>query len=313
MRADLILRIAAQIPEIVCIKAEAVPSPPKIATLKAKLTREIPILTGLGALYGFFDLERGSVGFNTGFAFPEILLAMVRSTTRPGNPQGNPPSPRPHRLPPSPPPRSHHRPSHRRPTPAPPRPNLPQPGLNQTPPSRVRLKEMRLSGASAASRVNPAAPVGRPPDEPNPGHALIKRVCPGLSPPRSPRGHAPFRRVSPGPRPCADLRGRFSRAFSEEVAILPANWQSAFLVSWHTYRPFSSDRRNRLSISSGSKQREASSSQINCTCRHTITNTSIEYGVSSLSRSNHIVLAELLKKNSSESRSAPQGFPGFCR
>jgi 4-hydroxy-tetrahydrodipicolinate synthase len=79
MRADLILRIAAQIPEIVCIKAEAVPSPPKIATLKAKLTREIPILTGLGALYGFFDLERGSVGFNTGFAFPEILLAMVRS------------------------------------------------------------------------------------------------------------------------------------------------------------------------------------------------------------------------------------------
>jgi 4-hydroxy-tetrahydrodipicolinate synthase len=77
MRVDLILRIAAQIPEIACIKAEAVPSPPKIAALKAGLKRDIPILTGLGGLYGFFDLERGSDGFNTGFAFPEVLLAMV--------------------------------------------------------------------------------------------------------------------------------------------------------------------------------------------------------------------------------------------
>jgi 4-hydroxy-tetrahydrodipicolinate synthase len=84
MSAALILRIAAEIPGIVCIKAEAVPSPSKIAALKAGLTRDIPtrdipILTGLGGLYGFFDLERGSEGFNTGFAFPEVLLAMVES------------------------------------------------------------------------------------------------------------------------------------------------------------------------------------------------------------------------------------------
>ena len=77
MRADQILGIAAEIRGIVCIKAEAVPSPSKIAALKAGLKRDIPILTGLGGLYGFFDLERGSEGFNTGFAFPEILLAMV--------------------------------------------------------------------------------------------------------------------------------------------------------------------------------------------------------------------------------------------
>jgi 4-hydroxy-tetrahydrodipicolinate synthase len=79
MRADLILRIATEIDGIVCIKAEAVPSPSKIATLKAGLKRDIPILTGLGGLYGFFDLERGSEGFNTGFAFPEVLLAIVES------------------------------------------------------------------------------------------------------------------------------------------------------------------------------------------------------------------------------------------
>ena len=81
MSVDLILRIARGIPAIACIKAEAVPSPPKIAALLKGLPRPIPILTGLGALYGFFDLERGSHGFNTGFAFPEILLAIVGSAS----------------------------------------------------------------------------------------------------------------------------------------------------------------------------------------------------------------------------------------
>jgi 4-hydroxy-tetrahydrodipicolinate synthase len=41
--------------------------------------RSVPILTGLGALYGGFDLARGSHGFMTGFAFPEVLIAMVRA------------------------------------------------------------------------------------------------------------------------------------------------------------------------------------------------------------------------------------------
>jgi len=39
--------------------------------------RRVPVLTGLGALYGMFDLERGSDGYMTGFAFPETLIAMV--------------------------------------------------------------------------------------------------------------------------------------------------------------------------------------------------------------------------------------------
>jgi 4-hydroxy-tetrahydrodipicolinate synthase len=79
MSVALILRIAREIPAIACIKAEAVPSPSKIAAIRAGLQpiRPIPILTGLGGLYGFFDLERGSDGFNTGFAFPEVLLAIT--------------------------------------------------------------------------------------------------------------------------------------------------------------------------------------------------------------------------------------------
>jgi 4-hydroxy-tetrahydrodipicolinate synthase len=35
------------------------------------------VLCGLGALYAPFDLEAGADGFNTGFAFPEVLMAMV--------------------------------------------------------------------------------------------------------------------------------------------------------------------------------------------------------------------------------------------
>ncbi|MFN7924292.1 MAG: dihydrodipicolinate synthase family protein [Bryobacteraceae bacterium] len=79
MPAPLILRIAAEVPSVVCIKAEAPPSPVKIAAMRNGLgDRAVTILTGLGALYGFFDLERGSDGFNTGFAFPEVLMAIVR-------------------------------------------------------------------------------------------------------------------------------------------------------------------------------------------------------------------------------------------
>ncbi len=81
MPGELILKLVKEVSTIVSIKAESLPSPQKIAALKAGMTssgRSATILTGLGALYGFFDLERGSDGFNTGFAFPEVLLAIVR-------------------------------------------------------------------------------------------------------------------------------------------------------------------------------------------------------------------------------------------
>jgi 4-hydroxy-tetrahydrodipicolinate synthase len=77
--AALLLRIVGEVPRVACIKQEAVPTAPKIRALAAGLKeRKIPVLTGLGALYGLFDLEAGSSGFNTGFAFPEVLIAMVR-------------------------------------------------------------------------------------------------------------------------------------------------------------------------------------------------------------------------------------------
>ena len=78
MPTALMLRMVRDLPSISCIKEEALPTPPKIRALREGMRdRTIPILTGLGALYGLFDLEAGSDGFNTGFAFPEVLMAMV--------------------------------------------------------------------------------------------------------------------------------------------------------------------------------------------------------------------------------------------
>ena len=76
----LMLRLLRSVPAIHCVKEEAVPTAPKIRQLREGFTdRPVSILTGLGALYAPFDLEAGSDGFNTGFAFPEVLIAMVRA------------------------------------------------------------------------------------------------------------------------------------------------------------------------------------------------------------------------------------------
>jgi len=77
MGVPLILRMLHAIPRIAAIKEEALPTAAKIRALVEGMQRKVPILTGLGALYGQFDLEAGSDGFNTGFAFPEVLKAMV--------------------------------------------------------------------------------------------------------------------------------------------------------------------------------------------------------------------------------------------
>ena len=67
-----------------------VPTPPKIAALRKAWAAQPPafpecsILTGLGALYGGFDVEQGTDGFMTGFAFPEVLMAIERAA-REGN------------------------------------------------------------------------------------------------------------------------------------------------------------------------------------------------------------------------------------
>jgi len=71
-------KICREVPTIKCVKLESVPTPERMRQLKQLLPedREVTILTGLGALYGFFDVAAGNDGFMTGFAFPEVLHAM---------------------------------------------------------------------------------------------------------------------------------------------------------------------------------------------------------------------------------------------
>lgn len=80
MSISLLTRLVFEIPKVACIKEEAPPTPERISTLLSAISNHpVPILTGLGALYGLFELERGTKGFMTGFAFPEVLLFMVRA------------------------------------------------------------------------------------------------------------------------------------------------------------------------------------------------------------------------------------------
>jgi len=80
MSVALMLRIVNEVPNAAAMKEESVPTAPKIrALLEGMSARKVPILTGLGALYAQFDLEAGSSGFNTGFAFPDVLMAMVKA------------------------------------------------------------------------------------------------------------------------------------------------------------------------------------------------------------------------------------------
>ena len=78
MPVSLIARVLRTVPSVTCVKEEAVPTAAKIRLLRATFTeRPITVLSGLGALYAPFDLEAGCDGLNTGFAFPELLQAMV--------------------------------------------------------------------------------------------------------------------------------------------------------------------------------------------------------------------------------------------
>ena len=81
MTAALLLRIIREVPQVASIKEEAVPTAPEDPRPHGRHEGA----QGAGAhrprarLYGLFDLEAGSSGFNTGFAFPEALTAMVRA------------------------------------------------------------------------------------------------------------------------------------------------------------------------------------------------------------------------------------------
>jgi 4-hydroxy-tetrahydrodipicolinate synthase len=82
MTAGVIRRIVSDIPSVVMLKAEDWPGLEKITTLrgwqKDGALRDIAIMTANGGLFLDFEMERGADGSNTGYAFPEMLIDVVR-------------------------------------------------------------------------------------------------------------------------------------------------------------------------------------------------------------------------------------------
>jgi 4-hydroxy-tetrahydrodipicolinate synthase len=77
-----ILRIVAALPTCVMLKHEDWPGLAKISALRAasdKGARRVSILTGNGGLFLPEELARGADGAMTGFAFPEMMVDVVKA------------------------------------------------------------------------------------------------------------------------------------------------------------------------------------------------------------------------------------------
>ena len=80
MEPSLIVRIASEIPSARTIKLEDPPTAPKIARiLEEGSGLPIRIFGVLGGVYLFEELISGATGVMTGFAYPEILVEVVKS------------------------------------------------------------------------------------------------------------------------------------------------------------------------------------------------------------------------------------------
>jgi 4-hydroxy-tetrahydrodipicolinate synthase len=82
MTPGVIKRIVEDNPSCVMLKHEDWPGLEKISGLRGfqrqGAMRPISILTGNGGLFLDFEMERGADGANTGYAFPEMLIDVVR-------------------------------------------------------------------------------------------------------------------------------------------------------------------------------------------------------------------------------------------
>lgn len=82
MTPAVIRKIVMDHPSCVMLKHEDWPGLEKISTLRRfqqeGSLRELSILTGNGGLFLDFEMERGANGAMTGYAFPELLIDVVR-------------------------------------------------------------------------------------------------------------------------------------------------------------------------------------------------------------------------------------------
>ena len=78
MSVELIAGLGAATPRLAYLKLEDEPSPMKVSQVRAANT-DITIFGGLGGMMFLEELRHGAAGTMTGFAFPEILVAIYRA------------------------------------------------------------------------------------------------------------------------------------------------------------------------------------------------------------------------------------------
>jgi 4-hydroxy-tetrahydrodipicolinate synthase len=86
LSAELIARMANEIDGVSYIKLEDYPVLTKLSRIQKLAPESIGIFGGLGGVYFLEELQRGSQGIMTGFAFPEVLLEVYESF-RGGDPE----------------------------------------------------------------------------------------------------------------------------------------------------------------------------------------------------------------------------------
>jgi 4-hydroxy-tetrahydrodipicolinate synthase len=78
MDPAFIAKLHSELPDAKYLKLEDPPTPQKVTRVKEATNGSMGIFGGLGGAFFFEELRRGAVGTMTGFAYPEVLVAIHR-------------------------------------------------------------------------------------------------------------------------------------------------------------------------------------------------------------------------------------------
>ncbi len=78
MPPAFVARLTESVPSARYLKLEDPPTPTKITAIRDLIGDRMGIFGGLGGVFLLDELARGSIGAMTGFAYPEILVAVCR-------------------------------------------------------------------------------------------------------------------------------------------------------------------------------------------------------------------------------------------
>lgn len=82
MTPELIARLANDVPHIDYVKLEDPPTGAKITRVRELARPAFSVIGAYGGMFALEELERGAIGIMTGFAYPELLVALYSAYTR---------------------------------------------------------------------------------------------------------------------------------------------------------------------------------------------------------------------------------------